>query len=228
MHREISHTDSTFAPQRNLSLYLLTALIGRLPSQEPTRKKFTLESLRLPRDLPVTVPSTLVSQRPDIRAAEANLHAAAAQVGVAIANRLPIFNLSGDAGRMASQFPNLFNPSPAYLFWTLTGSVTQTIFDGFTLEQRQRAAEAGWEQAADMYGSTVVTAFQNVADALQMVALDGDNMRHVGPMTRPSMGHLFLNLNRASLSPKPKRSRTYFFDIHPRDLRPARHEIACV
>jgi NodT family efflux transporter outer membrane factor (OMF) lipoprotein len=140
-------------------------------------ERFDFASLHLPKELPVSVSSRVVEQRPDIRAAEANLHSAAALVGVAIANRLPVFNLSGDVGRMASQFPNLFNPSPAFLFWTIAGSVTQTVFDGFTLEQRQRAAEAGWEQAAAMYGSTVVTAFQNVADALQTVALDGDALR---------------------------------------------------
>jgi outer membrane protein TolC len=78
---------------------------------------------------------------------------------------------------MASQFPNLFTPSPAFLFWTIAGSVMQTVFDGFTLEQRQCAAEAGWDQAAALYGSTLVTAFQNVADALQTVEFDGDAMR---------------------------------------------------
>jgi len=98
-------------------------------------------------------------------------------VGVAVANRLPQFNLSGNAGRTAMQFPHLFNPAPQFLFWTIAGNVTQTIFDGFTLEQRQRAAEAGWDQAAAMYCSTVVTAFQNVADALQTVELDGVALR---------------------------------------------------
>jgi NodT family efflux transporter outer membrane factor (OMF) lipoprotein len=154
----------------------LVAFSGHLAG-EGLPERFDFAGLRLPKELPVSISSHIVEQRPDVRAAEANLHSAAALVGVAIANRLPIFNLSGDVGRMASQFPNLFNPSPAFLFWTLAGSVTQTVFDGFTLEQRQRAAEAGWEQAADMYGSTVVTAFQSVADALQMVALDGDNLR---------------------------------------------------
>jgi NodT family efflux transporter outer membrane factor (OMF) lipoprotein len=140
-------------------------------------ERFDFASLHLPKQLPVSVSSRVVEQRPDVRAAEANLHTATALVGVAIANRLPVFNLSGNVGRMASQFPNLFNPAPEFLFWTIAGSVTQTIFDGFTLEQRQRAAEAGWDQAAAMYRSTVVTAFQNVADALQTVELDGAALR---------------------------------------------------
>jgi outer membrane protein TolC len=104
------------------------------------------------------------------------LHAASALVGVAIANRIPLFNLTGNAGRSGSQFDNLFNPAPPFQFWTLAGSVTQTIFDGFTLEQRQRAAEAGWEQAAEQYQSTVVTAFQNVADVLQAIEFDARSL----------------------------------------------------
>jgi NodT family efflux transporter outer membrane factor (OMF) lipoprotein len=144
---------------------------------EGLRERFDFASLHLPKELPVSVSSRVVEQRPDVRAAEANLHSATALVGVAIVNRLPIFNLTGNVGRTASQFPNLFNPSPAFLFWTIAGSVTQTVFDGFTLEQRQRAAEAGWDQAAAAYRATLVTAFQNVADALQTVALDGDALR---------------------------------------------------
>jgi len=155
---------------------LLTALSGHLAG-EGLPERFDFASLHLPKELPVSVSSRLVEQRPDIRAAQANLHSAAALVGVAVANRLPQFNLSGNVGRTAMQFPHLFNPAPQFLFWTIAGSVTQPIFDGFTLEQRQRAAEAGWDQAAALYCSTVVTAFQNVADALQTVELDGNALR---------------------------------------------------
>jgi NodT family efflux transporter outer membrane factor (OMF) lipoprotein len=151
---------------------LLTALSGHLAG-EGLPERFDFAMMHLPNDLPVSLPSQIVEQRPDIRAAQANLHAAGALVGVAIANRLPQFNLTGNVGRSGSEFQNLFNPAPQFLFWTLAGSVTQTIFDGFTLEQRQRAAEAGWDQAAALYCATVVTAFQNVADALQTIALDG-------------------------------------------------------
>jgi NodT family efflux transporter outer membrane factor (OMF) lipoprotein len=132
--------------------------------------------LRLPRDLPIVLPSQLVERRPDVRAAQANLHATAALVGVAIANRIPLFNLTGNIGRTSGQFGDLASPAPQFLFWTVTGSVTQTIFDGFTLAQRQRAAEAGWNQAAEQYQSTVVTAFQNVADALQAIQLDASSV----------------------------------------------------
>ena len=155
---------------------LLTALSGHLAG-EGLPERFDFASLHLPKDLPVSVSSRVVEQRPDIRAAQANLHSAMALVGVATAARLPQFSLSGNAGRTAMQFPHLFSPAPQFLFWTIAGNVTQTIFDGFTLEQRQRAAEAGWDQAASMYCSTVVTAFQNVADALQTVELDGNALR---------------------------------------------------
>jgi NodT family efflux transporter outer membrane factor (OMF) lipoprotein len=155
---------------------LLTALSGHLAG-EGLPERFDFASIHLPKDLPVSVSSLLVEQRPDVRAAEANLHSTAALVGVAVAARLPQFSLSGNAGRTAEQFHNMFNPAPQFLFWTIAGNVTQTIFEGFTLEQRQRAAEAGWDQAAALYCSTTVTAFQNVADALQTVQLDGNALR---------------------------------------------------
>jgi len=150
---------------------LLTALTGHFAG-EGLRERFTLSRLSLPKDVPLMLPSQIVEQRPDVRAAQANLHAAGALVGVAIANRLPLFNLTGNVGRSGSQLGDLANPAPPFLFWTAAGSVTQTIFDGFTLEQRQRAAEAGWDQVTEQYKSTVVTAFQNVSDALQAIKLD--------------------------------------------------------
>jgi len=158
----------------------LTALLGRLPHEEPA-ETFELASLQLPRDLPVSLPSKLVEQRPDIRQAEANLHAASAQVGVAIANRLPLINLTADMGSVASLITGkdegysptkvgLFTPGTG--FWTLGGSVAQTIFDGFSLMHKQRAAEAALEQAEADYRTAVITAFQNVADALSALRLD--------------------------------------------------------
>jgi NodT family efflux transporter outer membrane factor (OMF) lipoprotein len=155
---------------------MLTALSGHFAG-EGLPEMFSFRGMHLPPDLPVSLPSQLVEQRPDVRGAEANLHAATAAVGVAIANRLPLFNLYGNIGQISSQFKYLLNPNPQFLFWTLAGNVTQTIFDGFTLEQRQRAAEAGWNQAAEQYQSVVVTAFQNVADALQAIQRDTEALR---------------------------------------------------
>jgi NodT family efflux transporter outer membrane factor (OMF) lipoprotein len=173
--------------QKQLALQrdALAALVGRLPSREPG-ETFDLASLQLPADLPVSLPSKLVEQRPDIRQAEANLHAAGAQVGVAVANRLPLVNLTADMGSTASLLTgadNGFSPAkiglftPGTGFWTLGGSLTQTIFDGFTLMHRQRAAEAAYDQAEAEYRATVITAFQNVADTLHALEIDAEALR---------------------------------------------------
>ena len=143
---------------------LLTALAGKFPSEEIS-EKFTLDDLHLPQDLPVSLPSKLVEQRPDVRSAEEQLHAASAQVGVAIANRLPQFSISAAAGDTGTMFRHLFNPADA--FWDLTGGIAQPIFDGGTLLHRQRGAEAAYDQAAAEYRSTVIGAFRNVADSLR-------------------------------------------------------------
>ena len=159
------------AAQRDLLVALTGQFAGNAPPVFGSRA-----CLRLPRDLPIALPSQLVAHRPDVRAAQANLHAAGALVGVAIANRIPLFNLSGNIGRTSGRFGNLANPAPQFLFWSAAASVTQTIFDGFTLAQRQRAAEAGWNEAAEQYQSTVVTAFQNMADTLQAIQLDASSV----------------------------------------------------
>jgi NodT family efflux transporter outer membrane factor (OMF) lipoprotein len=164
------------AKQLTVQRDLLAALSGRFAGMG-LPEQFWMKDMRLPRDLPVSLSSQIVEQRPDVRAAEVNLHAATAAIGVAIANRLPQFSLYGNAGLMSSQFKYLFNSNPQFIFWTLAANVTQTIFDGFTLEQRQRAAEAGWDQAAEQYQTAVVTAFQNAADALQAIDRDKESVR---------------------------------------------------
>jgi len=153
---------------------LLTALLGRFPSQQPA-EKFDLVSFQLPRELPVSLPSKLVDQRPDVRAAEAQLHSASAEIGVAVANRLPQFTLTANGGGASNTIAQLFTPGTA--FWTLAGGVTQTIFDAGTLLHRQRAAEAAFDQAAAQYRSTVIAAFQNVADALRALQADADALK---------------------------------------------------
>src|SRR5262249_5627265 len=105
---------------------LLATLSGRFAS-EGLPAAFELQSFRLPRRLPLSLPADLVRQRPDVRVAEANLHAANAQVGVAIANRLPQITLTANAGSTADSISRLF--SPGTLFWTIAGNATQTVFD---------------------------------------------------------------------------------------------------
>jgi NodT family efflux transporter outer membrane factor (OMF) lipoprotein len=153
------------AKQRNL----LAFLTGRFPS-EPNLEMFQLGSFRLPRRLPLSLPADLVRQRPDIRAAEASLHAANAQIGVAIANRLPTITLSANKGSTADTLSQLFSPGTG--FWMLEGNLAQTIFDAGTLENKQRAAEETTNQAVAQYRSAVMAAFQNVADVLRALQAD--------------------------------------------------------
>ena len=148
---------------------LLTALAGQLSIDEIVQK-FDLASLRLPANLPVSLPSQLVEQRPDVRAAEANMHAASAQVGVAIAARLPNIVLSANGGSSAYNLAQSFAPGTG--FYTLAASATAPIFDGFTLYNKHKAAEAALDQAEAQYRATVITAFQNVADALRALQSD--------------------------------------------------------
>jgi NodT family efflux transporter outer membrane factor (OMF) lipoprotein len=153
---------------------LLAVLIGHFPSQLPDAT-FDLASLQLPQDVPVSLPSHLVQQRPDLRAAEANLHAASAEIGVAIANMLPQISLTGNIGSSALALGSLFGPGT--VFWTVAAGVTQTIFDAGTLLHKKRAAEAAFDQAAAQYKATVLTAFQNVADSLQALQSDADTLK---------------------------------------------------
>jgi NodT family efflux transporter outer membrane factor (OMF) lipoprotein len=149
----------------------LAALTGRLPA-DFTPARIDLEQLSLPVDLPLGVPSQLVERRPDVRAAEAQLHAATAQVGVAIANLLPQLTITGNAGSTASQFTDLFKAGTG--FWSLGANASQTLFSGGTLIHRKRAADAALDQAAAQYRAAVLTAFQNVADALHALDSDAD------------------------------------------------------
>ena len=129
----------------------------------------------MPADLPVSLPSKLVEQRPDIRAYAALLHSATAAVGVATANMLPQISLTGSYGRDGSDFSNLF--SPAGIVWSIAGSISQPIFEGGTLTARKRAAQAALDVAAAQYSSTVNTAFQNVANALVAIERDAETLQ---------------------------------------------------
>jgi NodT family efflux transporter outer membrane factor (OMF) lipoprotein len=168
----LAQLETTLPPlhrQLQIARDLLAALTGRLPADyQPAR--FELDELTLPTDLPLGVPSQLVERRPDVRAAEAQLHAATAQVGVALANLLPQVTITADAGSSATAMGDLFKAGTG--FWSLGASLTQTLFEGGTLVHRKRAADAALDQAGAQYRSAVLTAFQNVADALH--ALDAD------------------------------------------------------
>lgn len=170
----LAQLEGTLPPlQRQLQLTRdsLSVLTGHLPA-DYTPLRFELDQLVLPTDLPLGVPSQLVERRPDVRAAEAQLHAATAQVGVAIASLLPQLTLTGNIGSTATAMGDLFKPGTG--FWSVGASLTQTLFEGGTLIHRKRAADAALDQAGELYRSAVLTAFQNVADALHALSLDAD------------------------------------------------------
>ena len=152
---------------------LLAALAGRFPSDD-LDERFELTALRLPQELPMSLPARLVEQRPDVRVAEATLHAAGAQIGVAIANLLPQFTISATYGGSATDFAQMFAHHNPY--WMVGGTALQMPFDGNTLWHRQRAAAAAFEQAAAQYRSAVLTAVQNVADTLYALQADAESL----------------------------------------------------
>ena len=173
----LAQTQASLPPlQKSLALQrdLLTVLAGRFPSEE-LEQKFDLASLSLPQQLPVSLPSSLVQQRPDIRSAEAQLHAASAAVGVATANMLPQITLSANIGSAAAQMGDLFTSGTG--LWSLVGGLTQPLFAGGALLHKKRASEALLEQAAAQYQSTVIHAFQNVADSLRALQYDADALQ---------------------------------------------------
>ena len=147
----------------------LSVLAGQLPSHAGI-PGFDLEALQLPEELPVSLPSSLVRQRPDIRASEALLHEASAQVGVATANLYPQITLTGSYGSLGVRPADLFSPSTAV--WGLGAGLVQPLFHGGQLTAKRRAAIAAYDQAAAQYRETVLVAFGSVADTLRALETD--------------------------------------------------------
>jgi NodT family efflux transporter outer membrane factor (OMF) lipoprotein len=160
--------------QLELTRDLLRALVGNLQDQD-IPETFELSSLHLPEELPLSLPSRLVDQRPDVRAAEAQLHSASAQYGVAVANRYPQFSISADIGGMATTPGWMFKSGGQ--FFNIGADVAYTIFDGGTLKAKSRAAQQAMVQAAAQYRSTVITAVQNVADTLHTIQFDAEALK---------------------------------------------------
>jgi NodT family efflux transporter outer membrane factor (OMF) lipoprotein len=153
---------------------LIRALAGNLPNED-VPEVFELESLQLPQELPLSLPSQLVEQRPDIRAAQEQWHAASAQVGVAEAGRFPQFTITAAVGGMASTPEWMFREGGS--FFSLLGNVSLPLFDGGTLKAREQAAREGLKQAAADYRRVVITAFQNVADTLHAIQFDAEYLK---------------------------------------------------
>ena len=170
----LANLEATLPPlekQLATQRHQLAALAGRFPSDEPSQK-FELDALTLPVEIPLSVPSELVRQRPDVLSAEAQLHVASAELGVAIANLFPQISLTAAAGGTSTVFRQLFDSGNTY--WNVGGSLTQTLFAGGTLIHQKRAAAAALDAAGAQYRAVVLAAFQNVADALTALQLDAD------------------------------------------------------
>jgi NodT family efflux transporter outer membrane factor (OMF) lipoprotein len=153
---------------------LMATLAGEFPSQGPAGP-FELTSLQLPQDLPVSVPADLVTQRPDVRQAEAALHDASAKIGIAVANRLPNVTLTASTGSTALALDQLFTSGSG--FWSIGADLTAPLLQGGTLLHQERAAKAAYVQAAAQYRSTVLTACANVADTLAALATDAEGLK---------------------------------------------------
>ncbi len=173
----LAQVEATLPPLRKalaVQRDLLAALAGGYPSEEP-RETFKLADLQLPQDLPVSLPSQLIEQRPDVRNAEELLHSASAEVGVATANTLPNFTINANGGYINTALAGLISPTNA--FWLLAGNATHTVFDGFTLLHQLRGSKAAYDEAAWAYKSAVVAAVQNVTDALRALQNDADALK---------------------------------------------------
>jgi NodT family efflux transporter outer membrane factor (OMF) lipoprotein len=168
-------TDETQLPgldqQLSVARHALAVLLGRAPG-DWSPPNFDLAALTLPGQLPLSLPSELVHQRPDIQAAEAQLHAASAQIGVATAQLYPSITLSGSVGVAGLDAGHLFDP--AGLVWSIAAGLTQPIFDGGTRRAQRRAALALFKAAAADYRQTVLQAFGQVADVLRALTHDAD------------------------------------------------------
>jgi NodT family efflux transporter outer membrane factor (OMF) lipoprotein len=174
---QVAQTRATLPPlEQNLAQarHALAVLVGSLPSdfQLPVIR---LSKLKLPDHLPVSLPSSLVRQRPDIQASEALLHAATAQVGVATANLFPQFTISGSYGWQSTVPSQLFKSGTN--LWSWGGSLLQPIFEGGSLLAKRRGAIAGLEIAEAQYRQTVLQAFQNVADTLRALEHDAQSLK---------------------------------------------------
>jgi NodT family efflux transporter outer membrane factor (OMF) lipoprotein len=169
---QLEGTQATLpALQKTLEIdqHALAALIGRAPDQMP-QLKLHLADFTLPRELPLSLPSSLARQRPDIRAQEALLHAASAQIGVAMANQFPQITLTGGTGAQSPHFADLFSGNA--LFLGLAGGLTQPLFDAGQRRAETDAAKAAYAMAQAQYQGTVIHAFQNVADCLTALRND--------------------------------------------------------
>ena len=169
---QLAATEATLPPlKKSLSQaqHLLTALVGQTPEQWAP-PPFDLANFALPVELPVSLPSELTRLRPDILAAEAQLHAASANIGVATAAMFPSLTLSGSYGQNSMDITSLFSASGS--FWFMGANLAAPIFHGGTLWFQRRAAIQAWQASLTDYQQAVVAGFQQTADALRALEFD--------------------------------------------------------
>jgi len=154
---------------------LLATLAGRAPGEDWAPPEVTIAELTLPTNLPVSLPSDLVRQRPDILAAEAQLHSASAQIGVATAAMFPSFTLNANYGWNSTSLPSLFGSNAA--FWTLGANVATPLIQGPTLWYQRKAAIDAYEQALANYRQIVLAALAQVADTLEALQHDAETLK---------------------------------------------------
>jgi NodT family efflux transporter outer membrane factor (OMF) lipoprotein len=174
----LAQTRATLPPQEKRlaqTRHLLAVLAGRFPGDTADLPEFELKDFRLPEELPLSLPSSLARQRPDIRSSEELLHAASAAVGVATANLYPQVTLSGQYGTAATRIGDLFGPGSAV--WGIGAGLLQPIFHGGALEASRRAEVAGYDLAAAQYRETVLQAFREVADVLRALEYDAMTLK---------------------------------------------------
>lgn len=196
---QVAQIEATLPPlQQNLvqNYHALSVLIGTLPSENHL-PRFDLDKLHLPTELPVSIPSLLIRQRPDIRASEALLHAASAQIGVATANLFPQITLNGSYGWEATVLSQLFKASN--VFWNWGGTITAPLFNGGALFAQRRAAMDAFEQAAAQYRQTVLQGFQNVADTLRALQHDAATLKAQREAENAAKGSLDLTMQQFKL-----------------------------
>jgi NodT family efflux transporter outer membrane factor (OMF) lipoprotein len=169
----VAQTQATIPPleaQLDAVNHQLAVLMGKSPG-EAQIPDLSLDAMQLPQELPLSLPSALVRQRPDIRASEALLHQASANVGVATANLYPQIVLSGSGGGIGTSFVAGGD------IWNAAVSLAQPIYNGGALRAGKRKAEAAYQEANSVYRQTVLQAFGQVADTLSAIGHDAETLK---------------------------------------------------
>ncbi len=177
LRSQLASLEATLPPLKQKiaqTRHLIATLVGRTPAEwEP--QQIAMADLTLPEDLPITLPSELVRRRPDILAAEAQLHSASAEIGVATAALFPSFTLNGQYGTAANTTGGLFKTDSR--FWSIGGNITAPLFRGGSLWYGRKAAIDAYQASQANYRQTVLSAFAQVADTLRALEHDAETLQ---------------------------------------------------